>query len=68
MNAAARLRVALMALNALGLALYLYWLATRSERLFYHADGVLYLLPCLPFVFVFVYLRPRPDPNPDRED
>lgn len=51
---------ALLALNALGLLLYLYWLATGSEHLFRTADGVVQLLPCLFFLFVFIYLRPRP--------
>lgn len=50
----------LLIANGLGLLLYLYWLGTRSERLFHTVDGALQLLPCLLFLFVFIYLRPRP--------
>lgn len=57
MSGVHRLRQALQWANGLGLLAYLYWLATRSQRLFYRADGVLYVLPCLLFVFVFLYLR-----------
>jgi Ca2+/Na+ antiporter len=52
-----RARRWLLAGDGAGLVIYLFWLATRGERLFYHADGVIYLLPCILFLFVFLYLR-----------
>jgi len=57
MNLTDAARRALLTINALGLIIYLYWLATRSERLFAQAEGALYILPCLLFLFVFLYLR-----------
>lgn len=44
-------------LNTLGLFLYGVWLVMLDERrLFYAQDGILFLLPCLPFFFVYMLL------------
>lgn len=43
-------------INSVGLLGYLGWLALRDEKIFYAQDGVLFLLPCVPFLFVFAYL------------
>lgn len=48
------LRLALVVLNCIGLALYVYWLGTREDLILYSTDGVLYLLPCVPFLFVLI--------------
>jgi hypothetical protein len=45
-----------LAINSLGFLGYLTWLAVRDDRIFYAQDGVLYLLPCIPFIFIFAYL------------
>lgn len=43
--------------NTLGFALFLFWLASMSDRqLLREQDGILYFLPCVPFLFVFVLL------------
>lgn len=42
--------------NTIGFVGYLTWLAVRDDRIFYAQDGVLYLLPCIPFIFVYAYL------------
>ena len=45
-----------LAINTLGFLGYLGWQAMRDDKIFYVQDGVLYLLPCIPFIFVFAYL------------
>lgn len=67
MSRAEKARQGLQWVNVVGLLVYLYWLSTRSERLFYHADGVLFLLPCILFIFVFLYLRHGPVHPEDRD-
>ncbi len=49
----------ILALNTLGLAGYAIWLVFRATTIFYTQEGVLYLLPGLPFFFVYVYLLGR---------
>ena len=46
--------VFVLLLNTAGLLVYLTWLALFSGQVLYTQDGVLYVLPCLPFVFVYV--------------
>lgn len=55
MKTSALVRVVL-AVNTLGLLGYLVWLAVRDEKIFYAQDGILYLLPCIPFIFVFAFV------------
>ncbi len=46
--------------NTIGLVVYLIWLTrTAGSNLFFSQEGVLYLLPCLPFFFVFFALIHR---------
>ena len=53
----AKLKKWIFAVNALGFALFLGWLASMSDRqLLREQDGILYFLPCVPFLFVFVLL------------
>lgn len=60
-----RLRRVVLALNAAGFALFLVWLFTlRDTAILREQDGILYFLPCLPFLFVFLLLMPRPVPKP----
>jgi hypothetical protein len=60
-----RLEWAVLALNTAGFLGYLLWLVFKGHRIFYAQDGVLYLLPCLPFFFVYLYLLRRREPPPD---
>lgn len=46
----------ILVLNTLGLAGYALWLVFRATTIFYTQEGVLYLLPALPFFFVYAYL------------
>lgn len=43
--------------NTLGFVGFLAWLASMSDRqILREQDGILYFLPCVPFLFVFVLL------------
>lgn len=44
-----------LAVNTVGFLGYLSWLALRDDKIFYAQDGVLMLLPCIPFIFVYAY-------------
>ncbi len=44
----------LVVLNTLGFLGYLYWLVFRAGSFMYSQEGVLYLLPCLPFFFIYI--------------
>ena len=48
--------------NSLGFVVFLAWLASMSDRqILREQDGILYFLPCVPFLFVFVLLlEPKP--------
>lgn len=52
----------ILVLNTAGFAAYAFWLVIASNAIFYTQDGVLYLLPGLPFFFVYAYLLGRADP------
>jgi hypothetical protein len=58
----------ILAVDGFGLTAYLYWLARQGGRVFYHTDGVFYLLPCVPLIFVVLYVLNGPRSNEDRED
>ncbi len=61
-------RRAILWVDGLGLAAYFFWLSRQGGKIFYHTDGVFYLLPCLPLIFIFAYvLRGPPHPD-DKED
>lgn len=66
-----RLHLAVLWLNTAGLLGYLLWLTFGQERIFYTQEGVLYLLPCLPFFFVFFVLlrsgKAAPEENKEKE-
>ena len=43
--------------NTLGFVAFLAWLASMSDRqILREQDGILYFLPCVPFLFVFALL------------
>jgi len=42
--------------NTAGLLAYFFWLVFGEARILYTQDGVLFLLPCLPFFFVYFFL------------
>lgn len=52
-------------LNALGFLFYLVWLSTLDARATLRSqDGIIYYLPCVPFLFVFMLLiNPKPGPK-----
>lgn len=51
--------------NTLGFVAFLAWLASMSDRqILREQEGILYFLPCVPFLFVFVLLlEPKPKPR-----
>lgn len=51
-----KLEKAVFVINTAGLVVYLAWLMSGMQRIFYTQDGVLYLLPCLLFFFVYAFL------------
>ncbi len=57
------LRGLVIVLNTVGLLGFLGWLMLSRERILYTQEGVLYLLPCLPFFFVFFYVFKPKDPD-----
>ena len=52
-------------LNTLGFLFYLVWLSTLDARATLRSqDGIIYYLPCVPFLFVFMLLiNPKPGPK-----
>lgn len=55
-----RARVWILVLNSLGFALFLAWLVSlREEPIMREQEGILYFLPCLPFLFVYLMMMPR---------
>ena len=50
----------LLLINAAGCLAYLSWLVMANKRIFYTQEGVIYLLPFLPFFFVFIYIFGKP--------
>ena len=49
-------------LNTLGLLVYLLWISTAARgRLFYTQEGVLFLLPCIPFFLVYIMIFKKPE-------
>ena len=62
------LRKWVLALNTAGALLFLGWLVFSRERILYTQNGVIYVLPALPFVFIFMFLMRRPPPAEDHDD
>ncbi|MBU0676514.1 MAG: hypothetical protein KJ626_00220 [Verrucomicrobia bacterium] len=64
--------IAILTINTIGFVGYLAWLVFASGEIFYTQEGVLYLLPCLPFFFVYLYLmqrlRSHGDEDPDKKE
>lgn len=52
-------------LNSLGFLFYLVWLSTLdARRTLRSQDGILFYLPCVPFLFVYMLLiNPKPQPK-----
>ncbi|MBU1693884.1 MAG: hypothetical protein KKC51_07950 [Verrucomicrobia bacterium] len=61
------LEILVLIVNSIGFAGYLFWLVFRSTRIFYTQDGVLYLLPCVPFFFVYAFILHRTKPAEPEE-
>jgi hypothetical protein len=59
------LKRAVWILNTLGFIGYLAWLSTLDARATLRSqDGILYYIPCVPFLFVFLLLLdPKPAPK-----
>lgn len=51
-------------LNTLGFIFYLVWLSTLDARATLRSqDGIIFYLPCVPFLFVYMLLiNPKPAP------
>ncbi len=62
------LKRAVWILNTLGFLAYVVWLSTLDARQTLRSqDGILFYLPCVPFLFVFMLLvnpKPRPVTKP----
>jgi len=55
-----RVRRVVLILNAVGFAFFLCWLfMLRDSAILREQEGILYFLPCLPFLFVQLLLTPR---------
>ena len=65
------LKRVIWSVNTLGFVAFLAWLASMSDRqILREQDGILYFLPCVPFLFVFVLLlepKPRKPSRPSAE-
>ena len=57
----------LAVLNTLGFLGYLFWLVFKADSIMYTQEGVLYLLPCLPFFFVYFSLFQKKRATRDNE-
>ena len=59
------LKRAVWIFNSLGFVFYLVWLSTLDARQTLRSqDGILYYLPCIPFLFVYLLLiNPKPSPK-----
>lgn len=66
----AKLKRWVFGVNAVGFAGFLAWLASMSDRqILREQDGILYFLPCVPFLFVFVLLlEPKKKPEEKKPD
>ena len=63
------MKALILCLNGFGLLCYLYWLVSKAGQVFYTQEGVLYLLPVLPFVLVFVLvLAPKHEEEENGEE
>lgn len=62
------LKTIVVILNTIGFIGYLVWLVTSSDRIFYTQDGVLFLLPCVPFFFVYLFVFHKKHAEADEED
>lgn len=48
-----------LALNTAGFALFLVWMVSLRDRaILREQDGILYFMPCLPFLFVYLLMMP----------
>ncbi len=66
-----RLRALVLLLNTCGLLAYLGWLMFGGRQFLHAQEGILFLLPCLPFVliYVFLFVPERPEEHGvDEED
>jgi hypothetical protein len=54
-----RLRRWVLGLNTAGFALFLVWMVSLRDRaILREQDGILYFMPCLPFLFVYLLMMP----------
>lgn len=60
-----RIKRAIWIFNSLGFIFYLVWLSTLDARATLRSqDGILFYLPCVPFLFVYMLLiNPKPAPK-----
>lgn len=59
-----RLRRWVLGLNTAGFALFLVWMVSLRDRaILREQDGILYFMPCLPFLFVYLLMMPPKAPG-----
>ena len=57
----------LLTLNTLGFLGWMIWLVVGGTRFLYTQDGIVQLLPCLPFFFVYGFLLHNRQEESDEE-
>lgn len=63
-----KLEYSVLILNTAGLLAYLVWIGMGFEQIFYTQEGVLYLLPSLPFFFVYVFVARKHKEHEEADD
>ena len=64
-----RLRRWVLGLNTAGFVLFLVWIVSLRDRaILREQDGILYFMPCLPFLFVYLLLMPPKESGKKREE
>ena len=64
-----RLRRWVLGLNTAGFALFLVWMVSLRDRaILREQDGILYFMPCLPFLFVYLLMMPPKETGKKPED
>lgn len=55
-------------INSLGLLGFIVWLMLSKERILYTQDGVVYMLPIVPFIFVYLFVFRTAPAEEDTDD
>ena len=64
-----RLRRWVLGLNTAGFALFLVWMVSLRDRaILREQDGILYFMPCLPFLFVYLLMMPPKETEKKKDE